>query len=1116
MYDIYIKNYMGSNGSIVTNETLMFSIPITDEYAENAVIDPVVKTEMGKTGTFEFTIRRNNPYYNCWQQMRTIARVVYDGTTIFRGRALTIDNTLLGEKKLHFEGDLAFLLDTNFPGSKEEERSEISILAYLQQLIGNHNSQMDDSSQADRNDHKFVLGEVPGQYTSATGTEMRVSPKETDKYGTSSWTSTMSALEEIQKEYGGYFRTRYVNGTCYLDWLDAWFNPEVNEQPIEIGENLINVGSNVEVDNIFTSVIPIGSAESKEIFIEGYREDVHGHNKRILVPQIVSQFPDSVLNSGYHNKNDYLNAVNKYGIISKVEKFQNADTQEKLWNYCLDWIRTNYMGGITSFDITALDMHNWDENVQKYLVGDRVLVIYPDPDSNGNGSGTDISRVMTATSITYYLNEPDKNSYTIGMPNNLIQRTYGSANSKSSKNSGISSNTGNNKKKDDEEKEEIKRKLEEEEANARLYIISEKYNSDVYQKLIQEYGDQAGVAAQKASITAWMRGATLLEDPNGDYPELQDKIPSVVVDGYSSMMKLMSSENPKLYQKLIEQNKLTSEFVNSIVLDGFVGSLTVKEKLDYGLGPVTDEALAAYIQYYGQNPKNTAVYLGNDTNYGTKTKNTAGVINVFQNLKSPFSQLSLQEKIEYLNSGKKFKSEKVVSADGFNGSINSIVSTLNSGGLTPEGLESLGISLDGSMPNVNILSDGVNSLTKLYNPDTKAEEIVEDARDGTAMYGAKAKDEWAITINKPIVYEDSNGEKHTLTNSIKTDDLLLKDLGSCKAKFLAVDQLVAAKATIEELNVNIAEVKNLIAECITAAQIEAGDIVINGSLEGHLTGGVDLNGNMITGGAGNFDELYIDEYCNVGTTAIGRFGKATVDEKTGKTSIPYYNILDNENPIGYLTFSSGTTLTGAWGNALAGTLNVYTVKASPQGKKKSVSVFADLKYDETKHTYAAYVKDTDVKDGMIRNAMAETEPQGFNDGVAEGESHFVKTEVTTTGIGYVVSKTSVPRRASTEETPKLLSEIYGKPSIDNGTYMLGTIKYKVFIQKADGTGDYKPLNKTFYLGPSSPNDKYCKATDKLYKSGGDSTYYTVSSNAKDQTLYAPTIDKTLYYKKKQT
>ena len=563
MYDIYMRRFISNTtGNEVVTERLIYSIPIlTDEHKSKAFTDPIVKCEMGKTGTLEFSVPPTNPLYNCWIQMRTIIRVEYDGTTIFRGRVLTIDNTLWGDKKIHCEGDLAFLMDSQQPGTKEEKRSSITILAYLTQIINNHNSQMNESFVSANK--VMTLGEVPGQYSNSIKASQKVNPDSSKKYGSDSWETTMSALENLQKQYGGYFRTRYVSGVCYLDWLDNWYNNTANSQPIQISQNLIELQSSAEVDNIFTALIPLGSSKGNEITIQGYKNSVHGNNKRILVPQIVDQFADSELNSGYHSKSDYQNAVNDYGIIYKTEKFDNADTQEKLWNYALDYIKNNYAGGLTGFSLTAFDMHHVDNTVQKYLVGDKVRVVYPDLHSYDNGTVSNITKQMSVTSISYNLNNPEKNTYSLGIPNSILNKKYGTpSNTKGGGGSGGGAQT--QKVEDD-----LLKALDNDESEYGLlawtYVINEKYNNAEYQKLLQEDPDLRYAPAVLKSSKNLIK-SSLDPDPN----RLDELYTSIILDGKTGTTTYM--QNPMLTEM--------DNAVRSIVINGYESKMTFLERME--------------------------------------------------------------------------------------------------------------------------------------------------------------------------------------------------------------------------------------------------------------------------------------------------------------------------------------------------------------------------------------------------------------------------------------------------------------------------------------------------------------------------------------------------------
>lgn len=418
--EIYIKNFV-QGGNVNTTTTLFQAVPMNTEFS---IIDPKVKAEMGKAPTFEFAMDPEHPFYYSIMQMQTLFRVDYVGHTIFRGRALTIDVDMMGRKSIHCEGDFAFLMDTPQPGTKEETRPVISVSNYLQQVINQHNSLCGDQA------HRFILGEYPDHYTNQTLTEQRIVPaaeQNNQKFGNSSWNTTMDRFEDLLNSFGGYWRTRYVDEQhVYLDWLDQYFRPmNDTRQPIMVASNLLEFNGTNAVDNIFTAVIPIGKRDSKDLYLTEYWPSISpGHPKVnfITVPEIVSLgiFSDEELSRGQHTKEDYQNATNHYGIIFKIVSFENADSEDKLFSYATDWIKNNYLGSITSYDITALDIASYDPTKDPILCGDEVQIGHP---SVG-------IRNLTVISVDYDLYNPWKSKYKIGSPNNLLNAAYGVANKK--------------------------------------------------------------------------------------------------------------------------------------------------------------------------------------------------------------------------------------------------------------------------------------------------------------------------------------------------------------------------------------------------------------------------------------------------------------------------------------------------------------------------------------------------------------------------------------------------------------------------------------------------------------------------------------------------------------
>ena len=270
MYKVYIRHFYPPDRQdgrdrtrIVDQEELMYEVPHSYP-EEEALIDPKVKNEMGKAGSFEFSMESNNPWYTSLLQMTSLLRVVYDDETIFYGRVLAIDTDMWGKRKIHCEGALAFLLDTLIMPTKEEEREEISLETYVKDLIDDHNNLMTDEPNK-----YFFYGQIPGYYSDTIPAVMRPE-SENRKFGTGSWTSTMNCLEDLTSKYGGYWRARYndQDGKLYLDWLLNVFDPEPVDQPLRLAQNIIDMSSTVDVNGIFTVFIPEGTKNGKSLYLD--------------------------------------------------------------------------------------------------------------------------------------------------------------------------------------------------------------------------------------------------------------------------------------------------------------------------------------------------------------------------------------------------------------------------------------------------------------------------------------------------------------------------------------------------------------------------------------------------------------------------------------------------------------------------------------------------------------------------------------------------------------------------------------------------------------------------------------------------------------------------------
>ena len=323
MYSIYIRYFLAPTdwenaGELVPNEYKMYDMPA--EYpGDETLIEPHVKNEMGKAGSFEFAMESTNPWYGSLNQLTTLMRVVYDGDTIFYGRVLNIDTDMWGRRKVHCEGALAFLIDTLSIATKEHEREKISLAQYISNVITSHNNMVTDEPTK-----QFVLGEVPGHYSASIPADMRP-VGDMRKYGSGSWTTTMNCLEDLSSKYGGYWRVRYEESD-YVDTIGRW------------GQGNIDLNNRPLVHN------PDGSFSTELSF------SVEIDGKEVLLPSII----DGIVRTQnyaiqyYRNNGKYLG---KFNTVAQADDYAERLHERQQWYYggkpktskmYLDWFKNMF------------------------------------------------------------------------------------------------------------------------------------------------------------------------------------------------------------------------------------------------------------------------------------------------------------------------------------------------------------------------------------------------------------------------------------------------------------------------------------------------------------------------------------------------------------------------------------------------------------------------------------------------------------------------------------------------------------------------------------------------------------------------------------------------------
>lgn len=104
------------------------------------LISPTLTREFGKAGSLEFTILLGNVAHSALQKMKTVVSVEQDGKEIWQGRVMSHEQDFLLRQKVHCEGELAYLNDTDVPPYTAKD---VTIRQFLDFLCKNHTSLTD-------------------------------------------------------------------------------------------------------------------------------------------------------------------------------------------------------------------------------------------------------------------------------------------------------------------------------------------------------------------------------------------------------------------------------------------------------------------------------------------------------------------------------------------------------------------------------------------------------------------------------------------------------------------------------------------------------------------------------------------------------------------------------------------------------------------------------------------------------------------------------------------------------------------------------------------------------------------------------------------------------------
>lgn len=288
-----------------------------------------ITLEVGKSGSFVFSVYPNHFYYDRFVQMRTVITVYKSGRIVFRGRVLDDVTDYWNNKTLTCEGELGFLNDSIVrPFSFEGRPAEL-----FAQLIQKHNEQVDTFKQ-------FKVGTVdiadPNDYIARDN---------------SGYESTQSNLTSrlVESGLGGYiYITHGADGTEEQPTIHYVRDfSKVATQGIEFGVNLKDFTKTTKGTEIATAIIPFGAQID-----DG---DVNTENRRLTIESV---------NGGKDYVYDAA-AVAYRGWIFQTVTWDEVTTAAALKQKAESWLATG-VNLATTIELTAIDLHLLDRSIESY------------------------------------------------------------------------------------------------------------------------------------------------------------------------------------------------------------------------------------------------------------------------------------------------------------------------------------------------------------------------------------------------------------------------------------------------------------------------------------------------------------------------------------------------------------------------------------------------------------------------------------------------------------------------------------------------------------------------------------------------------------------------------
>ena len=299
------------------------------------VFEPDLTQKKNERGDLTFTIPKEHPHYGVLEKLKSRIKVYRDDTLIWVGRAIEDERDLYENRKVVAEGTLAFLLDSILrPFDMDGTAADV-----WQYILTQHNAQVNANQ-------RVGIGncDLTGSVGIAT------------KDYLSAWQIMKTCLLD---SLGGYLIVRFdENENPILDYLSDV--PDTSTQRIEFGENLIDLVLSKNASETYTACIPLGAA-LRDI-------DPESESDARLTIASVNDESDYIIDSAL---------APEYGVIfapPTLTTWDEVTDATILMNKGRDWLSGTGARFKQTINLSAVDLHNADANVESFRFLDKVVL----------------------------------------------------------------------------------------------------------------------------------------------------------------------------------------------------------------------------------------------------------------------------------------------------------------------------------------------------------------------------------------------------------------------------------------------------------------------------------------------------------------------------------------------------------------------------------------------------------------------------------------------------------------------------------------------------------------------------------------------------------------------